>query len=265
MLRSRSNSDRLRNFWNTLDLPPLSAHGSPPRRDLAPGIEQILKPVHVQTFFPQPSVKALDARILGRLARLNLDQFDAPFRRRRSLFHRHHKCRYSRAYVRLPQHLLDFFRVEHVLGPNGARCGAVPSPMRDCAARNSHESSSETSHAKEPAFRTGFESSIADRSSCDSETRWRWYCSRMGRVISCGFSRPWCAHQRTNTPSCSRRVVIVRCEYCLTARASKCGCKRASSAVLGADGALSIRLLDLRIRDVSSPQRAHARLAIAAT
>src|ERR1035441_9057462 len=30
----------------------------PPLRDLAPGIKQILKPVHVQTFFSQPSVKA---------------------------------------------------------------------------------------------------------------------------------------------------------------------------------------------------------------
>src|SRR6185369_9684961 len=37
-----------------------------------------LKPAHRQTFFPQPSVKTLDPRILRRLARLNVQQLDLP-------------------------------------------------------------------------------------------------------------------------------------------------------------------------------------------
>jgi hypothetical protein len=36
----------------------------PPRCDLPPRIEQILKPTYVQTLFSQPSVKALDVRVL---------------------------------------------------------------------------------------------------------------------------------------------------------------------------------------------------------
>jgi len=45
----------------------------PPRRDLPPRIEQILKPAHVQTLFSQSSVEALDLRVLRRLPRLNVD------------------------------------------------------------------------------------------------------------------------------------------------------------------------------------------------
>ncbi len=47
-----------------------------PFRNLAPGIEQILNPTHVQTLFSQPPVKVLHARILGRHARLNLYHLD---------------------------------------------------------------------------------------------------------------------------------------------------------------------------------------------
>ena len=49
-----------------------------PRCDLSPRIEQVLEPAHVQTLFSQPSVKALDECILGRLARLNVQQLDLP-------------------------------------------------------------------------------------------------------------------------------------------------------------------------------------------
>ena len=48
----------------------------PPRCDLAPGVEQILKPTHVQTLFPQPRVKALHPSVLRRLPRLDVKQFD---------------------------------------------------------------------------------------------------------------------------------------------------------------------------------------------
>jgi hypothetical protein len=51
----------------------------PPRRDLPPRIEQVLKPTHGQTLFPQPSVETLDVRVLRRLARLNMHQLDLPF------------------------------------------------------------------------------------------------------------------------------------------------------------------------------------------
>ena len=50
----------------------------PPLRDLALGIEQVLKPAHVQTLFSQPSVKALHPRILRRLPRLNMHDLDLP-------------------------------------------------------------------------------------------------------------------------------------------------------------------------------------------
>ena len=43
-----------------------------PRRDLASGIEQVLKPAYGQTLIAQPSVEALDARVLRRLARLDV-------------------------------------------------------------------------------------------------------------------------------------------------------------------------------------------------
>ena len=47
-----------------------------PCRDLPPRIEQVLKPTYRQTFIPQPSVKALNARVLRRLARLDVQQLD---------------------------------------------------------------------------------------------------------------------------------------------------------------------------------------------
>jgi hypothetical protein len=43
----------------------------PPRRDLPPRIEQILKP-YVQAFFSQSSVETFDMRVLRRLAGLNV-------------------------------------------------------------------------------------------------------------------------------------------------------------------------------------------------
>ena len=45
----------------------------PRGRDLTPGIEQIRKPAHRQTFFPQPSVKTLDVRVLHGFAWLRED------------------------------------------------------------------------------------------------------------------------------------------------------------------------------------------------
>jgi hypothetical protein len=53
-----------------------------PRRNFAPRIEQILKPAHAQTLFPQPSVKAFDPPVLRRFARLNVDQLDPALRDR---------------------------------------------------------------------------------------------------------------------------------------------------------------------------------------
>jgi len=50
----------------------------PPGCNLPLRVEQVLKPAYVQTFFPQPSVKTFHARILRRLARLNVDQLDLP-------------------------------------------------------------------------------------------------------------------------------------------------------------------------------------------
>jgi len=46
----------------------------PPRGNLPPRIEQVLKPAHIQTLFPQSSVKALHVRILGWLPWLNMYQ-----------------------------------------------------------------------------------------------------------------------------------------------------------------------------------------------
>src|ERR1700694_2582449 len=51
----------------------------PPRRDLPPRIEQVLKPAHRQKLFPQPSMETLHARVLCRLPRLNVHQLDLPF------------------------------------------------------------------------------------------------------------------------------------------------------------------------------------------
>ncbi len=51
----------------------------PPRRDLSLRVEEILKPAHAQTLFPQPSVKTFNPPILRRLARLYVDQFNLPF------------------------------------------------------------------------------------------------------------------------------------------------------------------------------------------
>src|ERR1700739_1077369 len=50
-----------------------------PRRDFPPRIEQILKPHHGQTLFPQPSVETFDVRVLRRLAQLNVYPLDLPF------------------------------------------------------------------------------------------------------------------------------------------------------------------------------------------
>ena len=50
----------------------------PPHRNLAPGVEQILKPAQVQTFFPQPSVEAFHSTVLCRLSRLDVQQLDLP-------------------------------------------------------------------------------------------------------------------------------------------------------------------------------------------
>ena len=52
----------------------------PPRRDLSPRIEQVLKPAHRQTFISQPSVKTFHPRILRRLSRLYVQQLDLAFR-----------------------------------------------------------------------------------------------------------------------------------------------------------------------------------------
>ena len=51
----------------------------PPRRDLSLRIEQVLKPAHRQTLISQPSMKAFHARVLRRLARLNVQQLDLSF------------------------------------------------------------------------------------------------------------------------------------------------------------------------------------------
>jgi len=45
----------------------------------APGIQQVLKPAHVQTLFAHPSVKAFHMCVLRRLPRLNMHQLDLPF------------------------------------------------------------------------------------------------------------------------------------------------------------------------------------------
>ncbi len=50
----------------------------PPRCDLPPRIEQVLKPAHLQALIPQPSVKTFHPRVLRRLARLNVQQLDLP-------------------------------------------------------------------------------------------------------------------------------------------------------------------------------------------
>ena len=44
----------------------------PPRRDLPPRIEQILKPTHVQALFSQSPMKAFDVRVLRRLPWLDV-------------------------------------------------------------------------------------------------------------------------------------------------------------------------------------------------
>src|SRR5207253_10286542 len=49
-----------------------------PRRDLAPRIEQVLKPTHIQAFFPQPPVKAFYVRVLRWFSRLNVHYLDLP-------------------------------------------------------------------------------------------------------------------------------------------------------------------------------------------
>ena len=49
-----------------------------PRRDLAPGIEQILKPTYVQTLFPHARMKTFHPSVLRRLARLYVHQLDLP-------------------------------------------------------------------------------------------------------------------------------------------------------------------------------------------
>ena len=43
-----------------------------------PGVKQILKPAYPQTLFAQPTMEALDVRILSGLARLDMDQLDLP-------------------------------------------------------------------------------------------------------------------------------------------------------------------------------------------
>ena len=50
----------------------------PPRRDLLPGIEQVLEPTRVQTFVSQLAVETLDVRVLHRLARFDVHELNLP-------------------------------------------------------------------------------------------------------------------------------------------------------------------------------------------
>ena len=47
-----------------------------PRRELAPRVEQVLKPAHVQKLLAQLAVETLASSVLGRLARLEVLQLD---------------------------------------------------------------------------------------------------------------------------------------------------------------------------------------------
>lgn len=51
-----------------------------PIGDLDASIERVPEPAHSQTPFPEPSVKALHVRVLGRLAGLDVAQLDVPLR-----------------------------------------------------------------------------------------------------------------------------------------------------------------------------------------
>jgi hypothetical protein len=50
-----------------------------PPGDLVPGVCQVSEPSSIQAFVSQSSVKAFDMTILGRLARLNMNQLDFVF------------------------------------------------------------------------------------------------------------------------------------------------------------------------------------------
>jgi hypothetical protein len=49
-----------------------------PGCDLPPRIERVLEPTYVRALFSQPSIEALDMRILRGLSGLNVQQFDLP-------------------------------------------------------------------------------------------------------------------------------------------------------------------------------------------
>ena len=49
-----------------------------PRCDLRSGVDQIAKPVRIQTFIPQPTVEALHVAVLHRPPWLNVDQLNLP-------------------------------------------------------------------------------------------------------------------------------------------------------------------------------------------
>ena len=62
---------------DTPDCCGVSARDIPaPITDLSPRVKQVLKPTYPQTFVTQLSVKALHLRVLCRLARLNMHQFN---------------------------------------------------------------------------------------------------------------------------------------------------------------------------------------------
>ena len=52
-----------------------------PTRDLPACVEQVGEPAHPQALLAQPPVEALDMRVLRRLARLDVAQFDLPLQR----------------------------------------------------------------------------------------------------------------------------------------------------------------------------------------
>src|SRR5579883_476191 len=56
---------------------------APPESDLAPCVEQVVKPAHVQELVPKLAMEAFNAAILCRLSGLNVQQFDSPFHRPR--------------------------------------------------------------------------------------------------------------------------------------------------------------------------------------
>ena len=71
-------SERRRGLITQAAVRPLLVVLGAPRGDLAPRVEQVLKPTGVQALLPQPSMKTLDVRVLHRLAGLDVDHLDAP-------------------------------------------------------------------------------------------------------------------------------------------------------------------------------------------